>query len=443
MALDQSGAKKHTLHKKEESHAQVTKRHGGRALLFGFAIFLGLGVFWASNASIDVISNGSGQVIASARPQIIQNLEGGVLSAMLVRAGDQVTAGQELARLDGTRFSSEVGEHRARKSSLTNAIAREEALLGYIDAFESEGPVAEYGSELAPDQRRLFNARIREFNVNYVVGESQLAQRIQESAEQRSKLENLKRSLALVDERIAVFQPAVENGYVPRVRLLDLQQQQIDIETEMASINALLPKTEAAVREAQQRLAGTVATFRSEILTEISQNKRELTVLSESVRDAEDKLARTVLYSPVDGVVNIVHANTLGGTVRPGGPIIEITPVDDTILVEAKMSPSDIGFLHEGQTADVKLTAYDFSVYGSLTGAVETISADALEDEQGIQYFSVAVRVDQNALYHNGRMLPVVPGMQATVDVLTGERTVLQYLLKPITRAREESFRER
>ncbi|RWY36405.1 HlyD family efflux transporter periplasmic adaptor subunit [Falsigemmobacter intermedius] len=356
------------------------------------ACFLG----WASLARIDEVTRGEGRVIPLSRLQRIQSLEGGILETMLVQEGDIVEAGQPLLQLDDTRFAAAFLEGQAQARSLRAAIARLAAeARGEDHIYFSEGVPAK--SPEALDEQALFDAR-----------RNNLRER---SAALTSELDIAKRQLSLLE-------PLVQRGAVSEMDLLRLRQ---DTERLRGELTELL------------------TSYTQDAYTELSARKAELGALEQSLRQREDQLRRTEIVSPVRGMVNNILVTTRGGVIQPGEAIMEILPLDEQLLIEAKVRPQDVAFLAVGMTARVKITAYDYSVYGDLTGRLEQISADTIEETtlRGKEvYYQILLRTESNALQHNGQILPIRPGMIAEVDIINGNRPVISYLLRPILKAR-------
>jgi adhesin transport system membrane fusion protein len=247
-----------------------------------------------------------------------------------------------------------------------------------------------------------------------------------------------------VRQEIGINAPLVRSGVVARTELLRLQREANDLEGEIEASRLALPRAEAALREATERIEEKYLTFRTEAQTALSEARLELDSIEERLSAAEDRVQRTEIRSPVRGLIKTIHLQTIGGVIRPGMDIMEIVPVDDSLLVEARIRPADIGFLRPGLDATIKFTAYDFSIYGGLKGNLESISADSIVDEKTNEaYYLVTLRTDSNSLVHQGTELPLMPGMVASVDILTGKRSILDYLLKPILKTQSLALTER
>ncbi len=411
-------------------------------LLFGVVLFFVAAVAWAWWAEIDEVTRGQGTVIPSSQVQVIQNLEGGILKEILVREGEMVEAGQILLRIDDTGFAASLGEQQAARYSLMGQMARLTA--------ESEGGALEFAPELmaearqlAINERKLFNARRADLKSQLGILRKQVDQREQELTELRGQLKQNRSSLVLLEEELQMTEPLVRSGVVPKINLLRLRREVNDLEGLIQSTILALPRAKSAVQEASRRIEERYLNSRSEALRELNAVKAEFAQVEQSILAARDRVVRTDLRSPVRGIVKQLNISTIGGVVMPGMNLMEVVPLDDTLLVEARVLPADVAFLKPGQEATVKLTAYDFSIYGGLPATLERISADTIVDERGDSYYQIIVRTDKSELVHRGKVLPIIPGMVASVDILTGRKTVLNYLLKPILKARDRALTER
>ncbi|MCH8834498.1 MAG: HlyD family type I secretion periplasmic adaptor subunit [Proteobacteria bacterium] len=411
-------------------------------LLFGVVLFFAAAIAWAWWAEIDEVTRGQGTVIPSSQVQVIQNLEGGILKEILVREGEMVEAGQILLRIDDTGFAASLGEQQAAYYSLMGQMARLTA--------ESEGGAVEFPPELmaearqlAVNERKLFNARRADLKSQLGILRQQVDQRKQELTELRGQLKHNRSSLVLLEEELALTEPLFRKGVVPEINFIRLRREVNDLEGLIQSTILALPRAKSAVQEATRRIEERYLNSRSEALRELNAIKAEFAQVEQSILAARDRVVRTDLRSPVRGIVKQLNIPTIGGVVMPGMNLMEVVPLDDTLLVEARVLPADVAFLKPGQEATVKLTAYDFSIYGGLPATLERISADTIVDERGDSYYQIIVRTDKSELVHQGKVLPIIPGMVASVDILTGRKTVLDYLLKPILKARDRALTER
>lgn len=402
------------------------------------AVFFG----WAALAHIEEVTTGSGRVVPASKLQIVQNLEGGIVRDILVREGATVEAGETVLRIDPTQAGSTLGEAREKIDGL-------EALVARLD-FEARGEVPVFPDELLkrrPElieaQKRHYETRRRELESAIAVLTTQEQQRTQEIVETSSKIETLKKALAIADEKLKLMRPLAETKAVSRAEILAIEGEVNETAGNLSAAELSLPRLASAKKEARDRISEKEQAFRSEALQQLAGARMELSVLTEQVKGSADRVSRTTVKAPVSGIVKTVHVSTPGQVVQPGQSLIEIVPVNDTLLVEAQVKPNDIAFLRPGQPAIVKLSAYDFSLYGGLEGRLEHIGADSVTNDRGETYYVINVRTEGRTLVRNGEELPVIPGMVADVDVRTGEKTVLAYLMKPLTRMRQSALRER
>jgi adhesin transport system membrane fusion protein len=397
---------------------------------------------WASWATLDEVTRGDGKVIPSSQVQKVQNLEGGILAAIEVHEGEVVDPGQVLLRIDNLRAASDLRENRKRHLALLGAIGRLRAEVDQTPiAFPPE--IVADAPEVVANQRALYEARQADLDSELAILRSQVEQREQELTELKTRIDQLARSQALARQELEITAPLAASRVVSKIELLHLERQINDLDGELESARLSVPRVEAAVREAHRRLDERQLNFRAEAQRELATDQPEATALAEVITAAADRVKRTEVRSPVRGTIKRLLINTVGGVIQPGQDLVEIVPLEDTLLLEAKVRPADIGFLHPGQPALVKVTAYDFSIYGGLKGVVEDISADTITDERGESFYRVRVRTHDNALEKAGEPLPITPGMTAQVDILTGHKTVMDYLLKPILKAKERALRER
>jgi adhesin transport system membrane fusion protein len=411
-------------------------------LLVFIVLFFVVAITWAWWAEIDEVTRGQGTVIPSSQVQVIQNLEGGILKEILVKEGEMVAAGQVLLRIDDTGFAASLGEQKAAYYNLMGQMARLTA--------ESDGSVLQFPPELlaearqvAVNERSLYNARRADLKSQLAILRKQVEQRKQEHTELQGQLKQNRSSLVLLHEELAMTEPLVRNGVVPKINLLRLRREVNDLEGLINATILALPRTRSAVQEATRRIEEKYLNSRSEALGELNVHRSEFAQVEQSILAARDRVLRRDIRSPVKGIVKQLKISTIGGVVTPGMDLMEVVPLDDTLLVEARILPADVAFLKPGQDATVKLTAYDFSIYGGLEAKLERISADTIVDERGDSYYQIIVRTDKSELVHRGKVLPIIPGMVASIDILTGRKTVLNYLLKPILKARDRALTER
>lgn len=397
---------------------------------------------WASQAELEEVTVGEGKVIPSSQVQIIQNLEGGIVDAIPVKVGDVVQRDQVVLNIDPTRFSSSLGETKAKYHALMAKISRLEAEVNGTPLTGHPG-LARENPKILREELNLYNTRQNELEATRGVLRQQMQQRQQELVEKRARAQQLAESYRLVSRELELTRPMAKQQVISDVELLRLERQANDIRGELEATRLSIPRLEASLQEANSKLEGALAKFRSDAAVELSQAHAEFAGTSASSVAMEDRLARTTVRSPVAGVIKTIKVTTVGGVIQPGMEVMEIVPIEDNLLIEAKVRPSDVGFLHPGQKAQVKVTAYDYSIYGGLDAKVENITADSITNDKGESFFLVRVRTNSNHFGTAEKPFPIIPGMLTTVHIRTGNKSVLTYLLKPIIKARSEALRER
>ena len=411
-------------------------------LLFTIVLFFVLFVTWASFATLDEVTRGEGRVIPSSQVQVVQNLEGGIVADILVSEAQIVEAGDILLRIENVKAASELRGGRQRYLALLGSIARLQAEIEERGIDFPPDVMAE-ARRVAIDETALFDARQAALQSELEILRNQANQRDQEVAELETRLGQLERSAALAADELKITEPLAAKRVVSKVDLLRLKRQVNDLQGELESARLSLPRLKLAQREAHRRIEERFLNFQAEAQRELNTVQTEAAALAEAIAADSDRVSRTDVRSPVRGTIKRLLVNTIGGVIQPGQDLVEIVPLEDTLLVEAQIRPADIAFLRPDQPALVKVTAYDYAVYGGLDAEVETISADSITDDRGEHFFRVRVRTTSNSLEKGGRPLPIIPGMTTQIDVLTGRKTVMDYLMKPILRIRDEAFRER
>ncbi len=416
-------------------------RAGHSLLLLSLAFFIAAG-WWAYETTLDEVTRGEGKVVPSSKTQVIQNLEGGILSEVLIVEGQRVEQGQVLLRIDDTRFASSFRETELKHYEL---LARSVRLKAESDNIEFIVPpiIIEHAPILAENEVALYQARQLTLKSAVNVLKQQQAQRQQELVERRSKQTQLQKSYELSDRELKMSEPLVEAGVMSEVELLRLKRTTNELYGDMEANRLAIPRIQSALNEVRQKIVEQQAQFRAEAAIQFSEVSAELARTKEAIYSQRDRVTRTQVRSPVKGTIKQLKINTVGGVIQPGMDLVLIVPIEDNLLIEAKIRPADIAFLRPGQEAMIKLTAYDFSIYGGLPAKLERISADTIEDEKGESFFLIYLRTDKNYIESSKGNLDIIPGMTARVDILTGKKSVLDYLLKPILKARNEALRER
>ncbi len=415
---------------------------GGSIILWTVALLFIIALVWAYTAEIEEVTRGSGKVIPARQIQIIQNLEGGILSELLINIGDMVEEGQLLLRIDETRFSAPYRESRINYLVLRAKIARLQAETNNTDLVMSEEAKKEE-PQISMREQTLFETRKEEIAAKMRILKERETQRQHELTELHAHIKELKQTYRLLKREIALTEPLVAQGAVSEVEVLRLQRQSSQMSGEIKLGELAVPRVESMLQESVSAQEAEVLAFSNKAKAELNEAYARLQSLSASSVALADRLERTAVRSPVRGIINQIMVNTVGGVIQPGMNLVEIVPLEDTLLVEAQIKPADIAFLSPEQPAKVSFTAYDFTIYGGLNAKIEYISADSIQDEQGQSFYLVRVRTNKNYLGLEEDPLPIIPGMVTTVDIMTGKKTILSYLLKPILRAQKLALRER
>lgn len=429
-----------------------------RALSVAIALLFAVLLIWAACAPLDEVTHAEGAVVGSRRTQSISNLEGGILRAILVNEGDIVEKGQIIAQLENIMAESSYRDSLYKLVEHRLAILRLEAMLEnaepqfptniseFLHLLLGETPddqLVTRTAQIIEDQRNTWKAQSSKLQSEIAVLESQVAQRQQEAAEQQARKKQLESSLALETEQRNTAKRLLDRSNFSRMDYLGLEQKVTQTEGEIAMLAAAIPKTQAMLEEARLRINSRKAEEQLTISQEINKRRTELASVRETLTAGGDRVTRTEVRSPVRGSIKQILINTVGGVVKPGEAIMDIVPMDETLLVEARVRPQDVAFLRPGQPVMIKVSAYDFSIYGGLAGKLESISADTIEDKKGDFYYLVKVRTRETTIRHNDEVLPIIPGMLVMADIIIGKKTVLDYILKPVMKAKQNAMRER
>jgi adhesin transport system membrane fusion protein len=398
---------------------------------------------WAYFAVLDEVTRGNARVVPSRQTQVVQTLEGGIVEAINIQEGAIVQRGQILMRIDDTNFASQLGEVRERRAAMAVRVARLDSEAAGRTSIEFPADLDRDFSRLAVAERSLFDARARRLAQDLEVLQQQEDQRRREKDELQAQASRISSSLNLLDREAGITRRLHQTRVVPEIEMIRLDRQVAEARGQLAVARASLARIDVAIQEAAGRRASAIQTFRATAEEELVRSRGDLAVLEETIRSAEDRVRRVDLRSPVYGIVNRVNVTTVGAVVQSAQSLVEIVPLDDTLLVEAQVRPADIAFIRPDQEAVVKITAYDPLIYGSLSGRVERISADTTANDNGDTFYRVTVRTTRNHLGTAAAPLSIIPGMVGTVEVLTGQRTVLDYMLRPLRRTMSEALRER
>lgn len=412
-------------------------------ILMFITLFFVIFVVWANFAALDEVTRGDGKVIPSTEIQKLQSLEGGIVEEFLVREGDEVKAGQVLMRLRDVQAASDLGSNRARYLGLLAKTQRLKAEAEGLVTPNFSEEVMKEAPQSVQEELESFRANVQNLSSQTQVLQQQLNQREQEVTGLRTRVSDLREVLRLSNEERNMIAPLVERGSAPKVELLQLERGIKERQTELNTVQASLTQAQSAVDEAKARIAELTDAAKAQAQTELAATTIEMNSIGETLSGLEDRKIRTEIKAPVDGTIKDILVNTVSGVVQPGADLIEIVPKDDQLIIEARVRPADIAFLHPNQAAVVKITAYDFSIYGGLKGEVIDISADTLTNEEGETFYRVRVRTNETSLTRKDEVLDIIPGMVASVDILTGEKTVMQYILKPLIKTLDNAMNER
>lgn len=427
-----------------ESAAAIRRRGSRFAYLLSLLVVMAVGslLVWSHYAVLDEVTRGEGQVVPSSRVQIIQNLEGGILAGVLVHEGQIVEPGDVLVRIDNIQAAASYRDIRTQYLSAMADVARLDAELSGKE-IEFPPELLNEAPEIAEAQRRLLATRISQQNAELAVSRSQMEQRKQEIAELESRKVQLDARIRVAREQREIARPLAAQGIYPRLDYLKLEREVTELQGDIAMVQLSIPRAHTALLEAEQKVIAQSEGFLREAAEQLNKRRLEMRSLQENAVAGKDRVTRTEVRAPVRSTVKVIYQTTIGGVVKPGDSIMELVPLDDTLLIEARIRPSDVAFVHPGQPAVVKITAYDFAIYGGLKAKLEQIAADTMKDDNGDSYYTIRLRTEENSLRRGDTVLPIIPGMIASVDILTGKKSVLDYLLKPILKARERALRER
>ncbi len=412
-------------------------------LLLAIALFFIIFIIWANFATLDEVTRGDGKIIPSSEVQALQSLDAGIADEFLVKEGDLVSKGQVLLRLRDIEASSDLGANRARYLGLLASITRLQAQAEGRDSVEFPDEVVKDAANSVKEELNAFRANKLQLQGQVNVLKEQMKQREQEVDELNVRIGDLKGVIYLQRKEMNIIKPLVARGSAPQLELLQLQRGIKERVSELNGLKSGLPRAKTAIDEAKARLLDIKQTSQADAQSELAAKLIELNEIRERLSGLKERKGRREIKSPVDGIIQEITVKTIGGVVRAGEDLIKIVPKDDQLIVEARIKPSDRAFIYPGQQAVIKITAYDFSIYGGLKGELIDISADTIEDEQGNSFYRVRLRTHETELKRKGEVLPIIPGMVASVDILTGQKTVMQYLLKPFVKTLDNAMNER
>jgi len=394
-------------------------------------------IFWAYSANIDALTRGQGKVIPSSQVQVVQNLEGGIVSELLVKEGDKVKKGDILIKIDDTNFNSVYMESKLKYNELE---AKSIRLLAESSGkpFMASKKIKEKSPNLIKHELSLYKTNKAQLENNIAIYQHRLTQKRNELAEAKSKLAQLTHNYNLISQEVDLNRPLVKDGIVSEVEFLQLRRQASSIRGDMRATQLSIPRLISVIEEQKDNIKEVKLKFQNKAKEDYNDVKAEMYRIKQANVARADKVKRTFVRSPVNGTIKQLLVNTIGGVVKPGMDIVEVVPTQDNLIIETRIKPKDIAFLYPGQRAIVKFSAYNFTIYGSLEGKVTNISADTIINKVDKKnYYMVRIKTNKNYLGEGDRKHYIMVGMTATVDIVTGKKTVLQYILKPILRAKE------
>ncbi len=413
-----------------------------RVILFFWVVAVTMLLVWASLAEIDEIARGEGEIIPSGENQMIQNLEGGIVEEILVKEGEHVEVGQLLVKIDNQKSKSTFSSNEIKADALEARVVRLRAEASG-QKFDVDASMRQRVPQLIANEESLYKTNIQQLNSRINALNEQLIQRKQELSEAKTHKVHLKSSLDLITKEIRMTKPMVAKGVRSKVDFLKLQREGNEIDERYNAAKLSIPRLRSAINEVKSKINESNFLFKSEAKEEMNDAIAELRGLRANSTAFEDQVTRTLVRSPMKGIVQTLFVHTVGGVIKPGADIVEVVPSDQTLLVEVKIKPSDIAFVFYGQKAVVKFSAYDFSIYGGLDGEVVHISADTLTDQKENTFYTIRIKTRKNYLGDEAKPLKIIPGMTVNVDIITGKKSVMDYILKPILKTKQYSFTER
>ena len=413
-----------------------------RLVLFFWVITIAIFIIWASLTQVNEIVRGKGQVIPSGKNQIVQNLEGGIVEKIYVKEGDYVKKGDVIVKIKNQRSLSSLEATKAKMLALKIKIKRLQA-----EANDKELKYSKDLKKLAPDivknELSLFKTHKEELNSKILELKEKLRQKEHELKNAKVSLKLLQNSLNIIQKELKMTIPMVNQGVKSKIELLKLQRQVNDLKNRYESTKAKIPQLKSEIKEINERINTLKLQFQNEAKRKLTDAITQYLALKAQIQSYKDTVIRTDVKSPISGVIKKLYVNTIGEVIKPGGNVVEIVPINDTLLIKTKIKPKDIGFLYPGQKAIIKFSAYDYTIFGSMEGKVVLISPDTEEDRNGNVYYIIYVKTNKNYLEKNGKKLKIKPGMIANVDIVTGKKSVMDYLLKPILKTKTYIFTEK
>ena len=413
-----------------------------RSVMYFWLIAIAMFITWAYFAQIDEIARGDGDIVPSGENQMIQNLEGGIVEEILVKEGANVEKGQLLIKIDNQKSQSSFSTNAIKADALDAKIIRLTAEANG-QKFKVPKAMMEKVPQFIENEKSLYNTNKQQLSSKLNALKEQLIQREQELSEAKSSRNSLKESLRFIDQEVSITKPMVARGVRSKVDFLKLQREANEAKERYNSVRLSIPRLNSAIKEVRSTIKETTLLFQSDAKRQLNEAVSELRGYRANSTALQDQVKRTLVRSPMKGIVQKLFVHTVGGVIQPGADILEIVPTDSTLLVEVKIKPSDIAFIYFGQKAIVKFSAYDFAIYGGLDGEVVHISADTITDQKENVFYTVRIKTNKNYLERQGKKLKIIPGMTVSVDIITGRKSVLDYILKPILKTKQYTFTER
>lgn len=413
-----------------------------RWIIFFWFFSITLFLLWASFSPIDEIVRGEGKVVPSGENQMIQHLEGGILEDILVKEGETVNADQVLLKVNNLKSTSTYESMGYKVAQLRAKMVRLKAEVANTEFLPTEADLKEIPSQIL-QERNLFSSNKERLNAQLSGLNEQYTQKKNDKIETQGRIAEQKKALTYIREEVKISEPLVAQGVKSKVEFLKLQRELSTLEERYNGMIASMPRLDAAISEIENKMKEVRSEFTTKAQIELNESQTEYNRITAESASYADQVVRTTLKSPINGVVQKLYVNTIGGVIKAGDNLIEIVPTEDGLLAEVKVKPSDIAFLYPGQEAIVKVTAYDFAIYGSLKGKVVTISPDSITDKRDNTYYIVRVQTEKKYFGTEEKPLNITPGMTLNVDIITGKKTVMQYILKPILKAKQYMFTEK
>ena len=411
----------------------------GRGIIYAIAVTLIALLVWAGIAPIDEVVSGTGKAVAPSGTQPVQSVDGGVVEAILVKEAERVEKGTVLLRLDPVRVGSMLGQQQVKLLTLRVRAARLEALSSGTPFVVSED-LLQAIPDIVASERKLYETSLQEIASRMSVIRDQNRQRQQELADASARYSHANQSYSLAEQELEITRPLLESGAVPKLEVMRLEKAAAQARADRSQASAQISRIKASIQEGEGQLKELEFRSQAQWRNQLSETLGEMEGLAEGNRALSDRIVHSEVRSPIAGTVKRLAVNSTGAVIMPGGLVAEIVPDEQTLFVEAQLSPKDRAFIRPGQEAVVKFTAYEYAVYGGIDGTIDSITPDTITDERGNTYYRGRVRIGRSDF---GKDLPILPGMVAQVDIKTGKRTILSYLLRPLLRAKSSALRER